>query len=155
MKTLKIDDKQGLNFKTNRVYKVDNRIVVPSNNGLLRWDDIKEQFILFDELNAQLQDFKMSYAIISMPNSRYWFIKNNEWGLFEIRFGKAILLYRIIPEMYNFNLVENYENITSLNDSLELICLDNGFALLNIFRLNRLVEINTPPSITALQIYLS
>lgn len=153
VKTLKIDDKQGLNFKTNRVYKVDNRIVVPSNNGLLRWDDIKEQFILFDELNAQLQDFKMSYAIISMPNSRYWFIKNNEWGLFEIRFGKAILLYRIIPEMYNFNLVENYENITSLNDSLELICLDNGFALLNIFQLNRLVEINTPPSITALQIW--
>jgi len=153
VKTLKIDAKQGLNFKTNRVYKVDNRIVVPSNKGLLRWDDIKEQFILFDELNAQLQDFEKSYAIISLPNSRYWFIKNNEWGLFEIRFGKAILLYRIIPEMYNFNLVENYENIASLNDSLELICLDNGFALLNIFQLNRLVEINIPPSITSLQIW--
>jgi len=153
VKTLKIDDKQGLNFKTNRVYKVDNRIVVPSIKGLLRWDDIKEQFVLFDELNAQLQDFEKSYAIISLPNSRYWFIKNNEWGLFEIRFGKAILLYRIIPEMYNFNLVENYENIASLNDSLELICLDNGFALLNIFQLNRLVEINIPPSITSLQIW--
>ncbi|MGE0079061.1 MAG: triple tyrosine motif-containing protein [Bacteroidales bacterium] len=148
-----IGKKQGLDFKANRIYKINNRIIVPSPKGLLRWDDLKDKFVPYSELNTQLEGFETAHAIISLPNSRYWFIKNKEWGLFEIRFGKAMLLYRIIPEMYNFNLVENYENITSLNDSLELVCLDNGFALLNIFQLNRLTEINTPPTITSIQIW--
>lgn len=146
-----IGKKQGLDFKANRIYKINNRIVVPSPKGLLRWDDLKDKFVSYSELNTQLAGFETAHAIIALPNSRYWFIRNKEWGLFEIRFGKAMLLYRIIPEMYNFNLVENYENITSLNDSLELVCLDNGFAILNIFQLNRLLEINTPPSITSVQ----
>lgn len=150
IKREQIGRKHGLTFRTNRIYKVDNRIIVPSTSGFLRWDDLVEQFIPFNELNAQLQGFKTAQAIIAMPDSRYWLIKQNEWGLFEIRFGKAILLYRIIPETYSFNLVENYENIVSLNDSLELVCLDNGFALLNIFQLNRLAEVNIPPSITEL-----
>ncbi len=142
---------QGLTFKTNRIYKIDNRIVIPSKTGILRWDDLTETFIHYNELNSQLQEFATANAIVSLPNSQYWLIKDREWGLFEIRFGKATLLYRIIPEMYNFNLVENYENITSLNDSLELVCLDNGFAILNTFQLNRLIEVNTPPTITSLQ----
>ena len=42
------------------------------------------------------------------------------------------MLYRVLPHMYNFNLVENYENIIPLTDKLHLICLDDGFALLNL-----------------------
>lgn len=137
--------KEGLPEDANRVFKVDNRLVIPTGEKLYRWDDVSEMMIPYDDLNKQLEGFESARSIIQLPGSKYWFIKKNECGMFEIRSGKAKLLYRIIPEMYSLNLVENYENIVALNDSLNLICLDNGFALLNIFRLNQLKEINIPP----------
>lgn len=145
VKVKKIGKEEGLPENTNKVFKVDNRIVIQSGNLFYRWDDISGKMEPFIELNNQLEGFESATSVVSLPDSRYWFIKRNEWALFEIRFGKAKLLYRLIPEMYELNMVENYENIISLNDSLNLICLDNGFAILNIYNLNRLPEINKPP----------
>jgi ligand-binding sensor domain-containing protein len=124
--------KNNLKINTNRIYKIDNRIVVPTQNNILRWDDISEQFIPFNEINYQLQGFEKCKAIISLPANHYWFIKDDEWGLFEIRYGEAKLKYRILPQAYNIEMVEGYENIVSLNDSLQIICLDNGFSILNL-----------------------
>lgn len=145
-----IGEKNNLKKKINKIYKLDNRIVTVSETGILRWDDIHEKFVKYDELNRQLQGFENCNAIISLPNSKYWLIKDDEWGLFEIRYSKANLLYRIIPDMYGIEMVEGYENIVQLNDSLELICLDNGFALLNLLQLNRITEVNLPPYVTEL-----
>jgi len=142
-----IGQEHGLNFQTNRIYKIENRIVIPTGSGFLRWNDLNERFEPFGELNAQLQGFEKAHAVASLPDDKYWLIKDDEWGLFEIRFGKANLLYRVIPDMFNMELVEENEKIIQLNDSLQLVCLDNGFAILNILQLNRLPEVNLPPNI--------
>ncbi|NOU19610.1 MAG: hypothetical protein HOO91_18795 [Bacteroidales bacterium] len=142
-----IGSNEGLLENTNKVFKIDNRIVIPARNQLYRWDDLTSKLIPYNELNQQLEEFKSSNSIVANPNNRYWFIKKNEIGMFEVLFGKAKLLYRLIPQMYGLNLVENYENIVSLNDSLNLICLDNGFAILNIYLMNQLKEVNQPPTI--------
>lgn len=144
-KVNKIGTETGLPENANRVFTIDNRLVIPTGEKLYRWDDINGMMVPYDELNKQLEGFESAASIIQLPGSRYWFIKKNVCGMFEIRFGKAKLLYRLIPEMYGLSLVENYENIVALNDSLNLICLDNGFAILNIYSLNRLKEINRPP----------
>ncbi|MHC1704385.1 MAG: triple tyrosine motif-containing protein [Tenuifilaceae bacterium] len=142
-----IGKKEGFIDNTNKVFKVDNRIVLPSGKQLYRWDDVNNQVIPYDDLNDQLEGFESSVAIAPVPENKYWFVKKNEIGMFEVLFGKAKLLYRMIPQMYGLNLVENYENIVSLNDSLNLICLDNGFAILNIYSMNQLKEVNKPPVI--------
>ncbi len=141
----KIGVNENLPENANRVFLVDNKILVPTGEKLYRWNDVTGKMIPDEELNAQLDGFESSNTIVQLPGSRYWFIRKNECGMFEIRQGKAKHLYRLLPEMYNLNLVENNENIVVLNDSLHLICLDNGFALLNIFRLNQLKEVNRPP----------
>jgi hypothetical protein len=150
-----IGPSEGLPGNPNRVFKVDNRIVFPANSRLYRWDDLGNRAIPFDELNGQLQGFESAEAIIPMPDNRYWFVKRNELGMFEIRFGKATLLYRLIPEMFDLNMVEGHENIVALNDSLNLICLDNGFAILNIYHLNQIKEVNKPPVIKDVQFWRS
>lgn len=145
--TRRIGVNEGFADNINKVFKVDNRIVIPNGRFLSRWDDVNNKVIPFKELNDQIEEFKSAEAIISIPENKYWFIKKNEIGMIEVLFGKAKILYRIIPQMYGLNLVENYENIVSLNDSLNLICLDNGFAVLNMYLMNQLKEINKPPII--------
>jgi len=151
----RIGNDEGFIDNTNQVSKVDNRIVIPSGNQLFRWDDIQNRVIPYNELNEQIDEFKSSGSIVSMPGNRYWFIKKNEIGMFEVLFGNAKLLYRLFPQMYGLNLVENYENIVSLNDSLNLICLDNGFAILNMYLMNQLQEVNKPPVLKDIQIWSS
>jgi DNA-binding CsgD family transcriptional regulator len=136
----KLNKEDGLLFSTNRVVKVDNRIVFPGGDSLFQWDAIHGKIVPFTELNNQLIEFKSSTNIIPVPNNKYWLINRNEIGLFEIRFGKAQLLFRIIPKSLGINLVENNENIIALNDSLHLICMENGFSILNIQKMNKFVE---------------
>jgi ligand-binding sensor domain-containing protein len=151
----KIGSEDKFDDNANQVFKVDKRIVIPSGNLLYRWDDINSKLIPYNELNEQLEDFKAAKSIVPMGGDKYWFIKKNEIGMFEIVFGKAKLLYRIIPQKYGLNLVENYENIVTLNDSLNLICLDNGFAILNINMMNQLKEINKPPIIKEVMTWIN
>lgn len=143
----KIDSNYGISDYTNKVFKVDNRIIFPSDNHFNRWDELTNKVIPFNELNQQLEDFKSSSSVVPISSNKYWFIRKNEIGMFEVLFGKAKLMYRLIPQMYHLNLVDSYENIVSLNDSLNLICLDNGFAILNIYSLNQIKEVNKPPLI--------
>ncbi|MCK9451258.1 MAG: hypothetical protein M0Q90_06165 [Bacteroidales bacterium] len=138
---------EGLTFNTNKFYPVDKRILIPSGDSIFQWDAVHEQLIPFPELNKDLKSFAASTAIVPSLAQKYWFIKASEIGLFEVRFGQAKLLYRIIPDLYNLNLIEDYENIVALNDSLHLFCLENGFSILNTNRLNRLNEKLIPPKI--------
>ncbi len=150
-----INAKNGLNYPSNRLYKLENRIVVPSPNGILCWDDISEKFIPYDDFNIQLQGFDKCKSIISLPGNKYWFIKDDEWGLFEIRYGQVKLIYRLIPQLYNIELIDDYENIVSLNDSLHLFCLDNGFAILNLNLIEETYSKNTQPVITDISVWKS
>ncbi len=142
---IKLGTEQGIDPAMNKFFKVDNRILLPVNKSLYQWDALKNMAIPYDDLNSQLGDFSQAINIVPVNDDKYWFICRNETGMFEVRFGNAKLLYRIIPKMYGIQMVDNYENIVSLNDSLHLICLEDGFALLNIYRLNQVAEVLAPP----------
>ncbi|MDX9942093.1 MAG: triple tyrosine motif-containing protein [Bacteroidales bacterium] len=133
---IKIDTSFGLNSPTNRVFKLDNRIVILTGETLLQWDAVNHSLVPFQEIIPELEGFEKSNMIVQAGANRYWFFKKNEAGLFEISYGNARLLYRLLPEMYGLELVENYENIVALNDSLHVVCLSNGFALFNLERLD-------------------
>lgn len=143
----KLGETQGLNFVANRIFNVDNRLIIPSGDSLFQWDAMHEKVVPFPELNQQLGSFSATQNIAKVGSQQYWLFKDNEVGLFEVRFGLANMLYRLIPDLYELQLIENYENVVALNDSLHLICLENGFSVLNLNRLNRLQEINHPPRI--------
>lgn len=144
------DESINISPGLNRIYKVDNRIVIPTGTHLLQWDPIKSKAIPWEKLNNQLNGFQSASTIIKAAPYRYWFLKDREFGLFEIRFETAKLIYRLIPEMYDIRLVENYENIVTLNDSLYLICQEDGFSILNLSWIERQPARNEPPQINSL-----
>ena len=146
----RVRSESGLFSPTNRVFMVDNRIVVLTGENILQWDPIEEMFIPFEEIVAQLHGFENSNMIVRAGTNQYWFFKSGEAALFQIRFGNAKLIYRIIPQMFDLNLVSGYENIVALNDSLHLICQVDGFSILNINQLARLPVVRNSPIISGM-----
>jgi DNA-binding CsgD family transcriptional regulator len=118
-----------------RVFKIGNRVVFTSGSKLYTWDDLKNKIILYEELNRQLQGFEACSRIIEKGNGCYWFIRKNDVALFEIRDNRATMLLQLLLPLYAIHMVDNYENLESLDEYRQLICLDNGFALINLDRL--------------------
>jgi cell division protein FtsB len=145
-----LNENNGLSFTSNRLFPVDNRILIPSGDSIFQWDAMNEKIIAYTDLNQQLGSFAEAKNILNAGQYKYWLIKDTEIGLFEIRFGTSKLLYRILPDLYDLNLIEDYEQIIPLNDSLHVFCLEDGFAILNINRLNRLTENLSPPVIKSI-----
>lgn len=122
----------GLPQNNNRVFKLGNRIMTSVADTLYQWDAINEQFVYFEELNQFFTESGTVKNIVSAGEQRYWIIKESEILLLEVHFNSIRLLYRVLPDMYNFNLVEGYESVIQLTDNLHLFCLDDGFAILDL-----------------------
>ncbi len=115
-----------------RVFKIGNRVVFTTGSKLFTWDDLRNKIILYEELNRQLHGFEACSRIVKKGNDCYWFIRKNDIGLFEIKDNKAKLLLQLFLPLYAIQMVDNYENLVPLDENRQLICLDNGFAIVNM-----------------------
>ncbi len=114
-----------------RAFKVENRIVITTGNQLLTYDDLKDSIVTYDHLNSLLGNYKTAKRIVSAGNHRYWFIGDEGIALFEI-LGSNIKKINIYPRnIFQGHFMPNNENVIQLNDSIAIVCLENGFALLN------------------------
>jgi len=127
---------EGLPQSTNLVFKMNNRIMTSISDTLYQWDSINEQFVPFHGLDEYFTVKESVSNIIPVDEQRYWVIKKSEILLFEIYFNSISLVYRMLPDMYNFKLVESYENVIPLNKNLHLISLEDGFAILDLDLVN-------------------
>ncbi len=117
------------------IFKVENRVVFTSGKLLYTWDDLNNKIMPYSELNQQLSGFEASTCIVDITDNRYWFVKKDNIALFDIRDGKALMLAQINLSSYRIHMVEGYENIICLDQNRSLVCLDNGFAILNLKQL--------------------
>jgi len=119
------------------VFSLANRVVFTTGSKLFTWDDLGNRMIPYDILNQQLKGFEASTRIVEKGGDYYWFIKHNEAGLFEISGQKAKLLFHLYLPLYDLHMVDGYENIEPLDENRQLICLDNGFAIIRLDMLKR------------------
>lgn len=127
---------EGLPQSTNLVFKMNNHIMTSIADTLYQWDSINEQFVPYRDLDPFFTTKETVSNIIPAGEQHYWIIKESEILLMEIYFNTINLKYRMLPEMYNFKLVEGYENIIPLNENLHLISLEDGFAIINLDLVN-------------------
>lgn len=127
-----IGENQHVYESTNRIFKLDNRIIVSTSNALLEWDSIQNRFHPFRKLDSLFTVSGSVMNIVPAGNYRYWIIKKQEVLLAEVRFDQVQLLYRMLPKVYDFHLLENYERIIPISDNLHLVCLDDGFSIINL-----------------------
>lgn len=144
---------QGLPANTNLVFKMNNHIMTSIADTLYQWDAINEEFIPYRELDPFFTVQESVSNIIPAGEQSYWVIKDSEILLMDVYFNSIDLVYRMLPEMYNLKLVEGYENIIPLNEHLHLIGLEDGFAILNLNKVNG--SENSSPRIRLQNVYIS
>ena len=109
------------------VFKIRDRIVFTTSDGLYTYDELNDSIIPFQKLNRQLNEHRKVIRIVPEGDDLYWLITRDN-----------ALLYRVDSD---FNLtyqnhfatpralkIDNYENIISLGD-YSCFTLDNGLML--------------------------
>lgn len=114
-----------------RVSKVENQIVFTTEESIYTYDYLNDSIVPFEKLNEQLGEFGSVRSIKYAGNDDYWFLTPDVIALFHIENKVAERLFYYDLSMQAESIVDEHPNIVTLNDSLHLICLENGFALFN------------------------
>lgn len=113
------------------VFKVEGRIVFTTGAKLYTFDDLKDTIVDYSAMNEKLGVYQKASRIIIAPEHRYWFITDQSFGLFDIQNSTVKMIKEYPSTLFNNQLVTGYENILPLSSSKAILCLENGYALLN------------------------
>lgn len=112
-------------------FKIEDRMVFTTDKKLFTYDELKDTIVEYNDLNNQLGHFASAHKIFAAPNHHYWFITNESIALFQIK-DNVVKLIKVYPaSLFSHQLIENFENITPLSEQEAILCLENGYAILN------------------------
>jgi DNA-binding CsgD family transcriptional regulator len=114
-----------------QVFKVENQIVFTTGEKLFTYDDINDSIISYDRLNRDLGKYATAHRIINAGNHHYWFITPDDVGLFFFELNKISLVKEYPLELFGRRVIEGYENIVPLTGRRGILCLENGYVMLN------------------------
>ncbi|MCX2473938.1 triple tyrosine motif-containing protein [Pedobacter sp. MC2016-05] len=126
------DEQNGLpgNYNVN-IFNLENRIVFSSDKGFYTYDQLSNKFTLYDVLNKSLGSFSTSNKIISAGNKKYWFIDHGKTSLVNFSEPGKIEIDSNQFSLLDGRMVQYYENISQIGNSIYLISVDDGFVIYN------------------------
>jgi len=126
------DKRSGLPDSYNvNVFNLDNRIIFSSDSGFCVYDDISDRFYKYQQLNKMLGTFASSNKIIAAIGKKYWFINHGRVAIADLSTPGKLTIDSNRFNTLNGQMVQNYENINLINNSIYLISVDDGFVILN------------------------
>ncbi|MBB4035507.1 hypothetical protein GGR21_001400 [Dysgonomonas hofstadii] len=141
------NNSDGLPYKM-KLFKVGGRIVLLGDSKFYTYDDITNVIVPNKLLDDCFANIKHVRQVIPIKDNLFWALTSSSVYKFSYDGYEASILENYNLGM-NLSLVNSYENVSILNDSTSLICLDNGFLL---YRRNdgaetRLADNLMPPNI--------
>ncbi|MFW5758647.1 MAG: triple tyrosine motif-containing protein, partial [Bacteroidota bacterium] len=114
-----------------KAFNVDNRIVITNGDKLHTYDDLNDSIIPYNYLNENLGEYSSSYLIVQGFPDHYWFMNDTGIALYNIR-GEIIEKIREFPSsLFKKDLIPRQENLTAVDEKKSILCLENGYALLD------------------------
>ncbi|TWR31758.1 transcriptional regulator [Mucilaginibacter pallidiroseus] len=145
IKTKYYDQNQGLPGSYNiGVFNLDNRIVFSSDAGFYIYDDIADRFEKYTQLNKKLGSFASSGKVIPAIAKKYWFINKGRVSLADLSVSGKLSIDSNRFSILNGQMVQHYENISLINNSIYLISVDDGFVILNDEDIRNKINIKVP-----------
>lgn len=117
------------------VFSINNRVVFTDKTGFYTYDDIQKKIVPYNELNKNLGYYSHSYRVCHFKSDFYWFIREGEAALVQVRPGAIKLLDVVQYALFLNQTVDDYQNIIPVSDTECLFTLENGVALYNVNRL--------------------
>ena len=112
-------------------FKIEDRMVFTTDKKLFTYDELKDSIVEYNDLNNQLGHFASAHRIFAAPNHHYWFVTNQSIALFQIKDNAAKLIKVYPASLFSHQLIENFENVIPLSEQEAILCLENGYAILN------------------------
>jgi DNA-binding CsgD family transcriptional regulator len=113
------------------MFNLDGKIVFTSDSGFYNYDEISDRFSKYQQLNSKLGTFSSSNKLIEAGDKRYWFIDHGKVALANFTQPGKITIDSNLFNVLNGRMVQDYENISKINDHLFLISVDDGFVIFN------------------------
>jgi len=117
------------------VFSINNRVVFTDNTGFYTYDDIQKKIIPYKELNENLGYFSHAYRICPFKSNQYWFIRDGEAALVEVKEHAFKVLDVVQYALFLNQTVDDYQNVIPISDTECLFTLENGLALYRTDRL--------------------
>ncbi len=132
LKKIKMYDAQGDNLSLKlKIFKVGGRIVLLRKGLFYTYDDVMDRIVPDQVLNTCFKNIQDIKQVIPIKENLYWALNTSSVFKFSYNGYQASIREAYNISANNLSLIHAYENISILNDSLNLICLDNGFLLYN------------------------
>lgn len=113
------------------VFKLENRIVFTTGDKLYTFDDLNDSIVDYTTMNEKLGSYQKASRIIAGPENHYWLITDQSYGLFSIRNSEVKKIKEYPTRLFNNQVITGYENIFPIDKSKAILCLENGYAILN------------------------
>ena len=126
------DEQNGLpgNYNIN-IFNLENKIVFSSDHGFYTYDELSNKFTQYEVLNKSLGSFATSNKIINAGNKKYWFIDHGKTSLVNFSEPGKIEIDSNQFSLLDGRMVQYYENISQISNSIYLISVDDGFVIYN------------------------
>jgi len=126
------DKKSGLptNYNLN-LFNLENQIVFASDAGFFTYDNLSDKFSKYNVLNKALGSFASSNKIIHAGAKKYWFINHGKTALADFNVPGKISIDSNRFSILDGKMVQYYENISQISNSIYLISVDDGFVFYN------------------------
>lgn len=111
------------------IFKVGGRIMLVGNGMFYTYNDINGTIVPSNILNDCFEFTESIKRVVHVKENVFWALTNSTVYKFFYDGYDARILERYNIGKNNLSLVSAYENISVSNDSLNFICLDNGFLL--------------------------
>jgi len=124
------NEKNGLPGSYNiNVYNLENRIVFATDSGFYTYDDLSNRFTKYEVLNNKLGAFSTSNKIIPAGAHLYWFINHGKVALVDFSQAGTVPVNFSTFSILDGRMVQYYENISRISNSIYLISIDDGFVI--------------------------
>ncbi|MCZ4245619.1 triple tyrosine motif-containing protein [Pedobacter punctiformis] len=126
------DEQNGLpgNYNIN-MFNLENKIVFSSDAGFYTYDELSNKFTKYDVLNHKLGSFATSNKIINAGEKKYWFINHGKTALVNFTEPGKTEIDSNQFSLLDGRMVQYYENISRISNSIYLISVDDGFVIYN------------------------
>lgn len=113
------------------MFKLGGRIVISQDKQFYTYDELSGQLFENKVLNEGFNIKEPIENVKKIKDNYYWIITASSVHLIFYNGYEIQVIDQYALDIYDLSLVEKYENVSVLNDSLSLICLDNGFLIHN------------------------
>ncbi len=113
------------------VFRIGTRVIFLGDDKFYVYNDLQDKIVEYEDMNRCFEKIHSLKNIIRLSDKFFFAITDNSIYKFFYDGYKFKIVDRFDIGNNNLSLVNMYENAIALDDSLSLICLDNGFLLHN------------------------